>query len=315
MPRPFLTIGIPTYNRFESVRSRVREYVDHGFGPEISLMVVDNASSDASYQRLREEFEGSGVALFENSENVGYGGNFIRLFELVESDYLMIVSDEDQIVAKGIEAAVAYCRANRPAFVSPQADVRGNAMYRGRDVSRLVEPHEFKQSAFYLSGLTFAIPALRDDVVEIGALMQSNSAAAIYPQVLVAAAATARREAHFLAERMTVQVDHHPTSITERAGGIYNMVTGRWLQSVGYEQFFADRLTRALPNEQERYRVMRDSVRAEALETLLIAMRREQPELADAVELSMTRHVRRHRPAARLLRAFRSAVARLRGRR
>lgn len=196
----------------------MREYVQHGFGSDISLTEVDNASLDGSYGRLVEEFGGSDVALFQNSENVGYGGNVMRLFELAQSEYFMIVSDEDQIVAEGIEAVVTYCRSHRPTFLSPQAHVRGNPIYRGRDTSRSVEPHEFRQSSFYVSGHTFAVPALHDDVIEIGALLSTNSAAAIYPQVLVAAIATARGEAHFLAERVTMLVDHHATSITERGG-------------------------------------------------------------------------------------------------
>jgi hypothetical protein len=80
-------------------------------------------------------------------------------------------------------------------------------------------------------------------------------------------------------------------------------VPGRWNQALGFEDFFEKRIAGADATTAARYRAMRDRVRGELFGVLMIAMRRESPELAAAVRRSVS-------TPARLRQALSAVLAR-----
>jgi glycosyltransferase involved in cell wall biosynthesis len=286
MADPFLTIGIPTYNRADAVSARVSELLEGGLPDDVEILVIDNASTDGTAELLRTTFSAGSIRVLSNATNLGYGGNFFRLFAEARSEYLLVVSDEDRVELGALRELIRFCRDRRPGFVSPRAHVHGNPSYRGSARTRPVSPTEFKNASFYVSGLTFALDRAVADTRELEPQLGTNSAVSIYPQVLLAALATARGDATYLDQIVTTHMEHRPTNITELTGGIYNRVTGRWTQALGFESFFEERLASADPAVAPRYRAMRDRVRGELFDVLMVAMRRENPELAAAVRRS-----------------------------
>lgn len=299
----FLTIGIPTFNRADAVAARVGDLLSQGLPDDVEILVIDNASTDDTVERLRSV---SGpLRVMSNAENLGYGGNFLRLFDEARSDYLLVVSDEDQVDVGALRDLIAFCREHRPGFVSPRASVHGNDSYRGSQRTEQIAAERFKDASFYVSGLTFALDRAGADARELQPQLTENSAVAIYPQVLLAALAAARGDAMFFERVVTRHMEHRPTTIVERAGGIYNRVPGRWNQALGFEAFFERRLADADADATTagRYRAMRDRVRGELFGVLMIAMRRESPELAAAVRRSVS-------TPARLRQALSAVLAR-----
>jgi len=288
VPDQFLTIGIPTYNRSDSVAARVSDLLADGLPDEVGILVIDNASTDGTAELLRTSFPDAPLRVLSNATNLGFGGNFLRLFREARSEYLLVVSDEDRVEAEPLRHLIQYCRDHRPGFVSPRAHVHENGSYRGVDRTQPVPPNAFKDASFYLSGLTFALDRTAPDARELEPQLATNSAVAIYPQVLLAALATGRGDAVFFDQVVTLHMEHRPTNIVELAGGIYNQVPGRWAQAVGFESFFEERLASADPETAIRYRVMRDRLRRDFFHGLMIAMRRDNPELAAAVFRSVS---------------------------
>jgi glycosyltransferase involved in cell wall biosynthesis len=286
VPEVFLTIGIPTYNRADAVSARVADLLEAGLPDDVEILVIDNASPDGTADLLRSTFTGAPMRVLSNATNLGFGGNFFRLFTEARSDYLLLVSDEDRVELGPLRELMQFCRDRRPGFVSPRADVHGNPSYRGTTRTRPVSPQEFKDASFYLSGLAFALDRAVADAQTLEPQLGTNSAVAVYPQVLLSALATARGDAMYFDRVVTTHMEHRPTNITELTGGIYNRVTGRWTQALGFESFFEERLASADPAVALRYRAMRDRVRSELFDVLMVAMRRENPELAAAVRRS-----------------------------
>ena len=92
-----LTIVCPTYNRGHRALETVR-----AIAPKLphrtSVMVLDNASV-----KFPEEYEQIGIMADKsdqlnyqrNDENLLFEGNFLKAFEVVNTNYLMFLSDED----------------------------------------------------------------------------------------------------------------------------------------------------------------------------------------------------------------------------
>lgn len=273
------TIGIPTYNRVDTVARRVQEIQDLSLGGSFETLVIDNNSTDGTYELLSTKFAGPGIRVLKNDSNLGYVGNVFRLIDEVHSDYLILLSDEDRIEKAGLEALVEFCETTKPAMVSPRAKVGTNDAYRGRSNTREIEPAEFESSAFYVSGLTFSTDVAKALSPTVRALSGSNSAANIYPQVMIAALAIARGNCYFLDAIVSTQLEELDTHIADSSGGTYFSAAARWNQFVGYEEFFAMDHTSQLGEAESRLEAMREFKRRGLLKILLSAAVREVPAL------------------------------------
>jgi glycosyltransferase involved in cell wall biosynthesis len=233
-----LTIGIPTFNRRETVARRVREFIESDSLEGVELLVVDNASTDGTYEALVGEFPQADVRILRNQTNLGFAGNFLRIIEETRTDYLTMLSDEDRLNFGSLAELLAFCADRSPRMVSPRAQVGSNECYRGRNTTRLIEPSEFEVAAFYVSGLTFHVPAAREYGSIVAPLLGPNSAANIYPQVMVSSLAVAAGESYFLDALISTQLEQLETHIAEADGSAYFSIPARWAQFVGYEEFF-----------------------------------------------------------------------------
>lgn len=281
---PVLTVGIPTFNRRDAVARRLDELIAADLPPSIDLLVIDNASPDNTASFLLERFSGSGVRILSNKENVGYAGNVFRLFDEAGAPYLMIDSDEDRIDVKGLVALAQFCAQNGPTFVSPIAQVGANELYRGRARTRLIEATEFESASFYVSGLTYDVGFVRRHLGAVRALVPSNSAVTVYPQVALTALCVAAGQSWFFDQTVTRQVESHETAIVDPRGGHYGTVAGRWSGFLGFEEFFAEAISLAQRDQQSALTDMRQTLRSGIPALLLGAAAIEVPALRSSVD-------------------------------
>lgn len=93
-------IVICNYNKADYIVNCIRSVLESSI-QNFDVYVVDNASTDASVERIREEF-GTQVTLLVNSENKGGSGGFnTGLREVLKQDYqYLVLFDNDIIVDK-----------------------------------------------------------------------------------------------------------------------------------------------------------------------------------------------------------------------
>lgn len=274
------TIAIPTYNRADTVSRRVEEFLALKLPSDVRLLVVDNHSPDGTYDRLMSRFDNGSVRILTNERNLGFAGNFFRLIEEADSEYVIILSDEDRLHAEGFGALMEFCRRVSPNMVSPRAQAGQNPLYRGRAVTREIGPAEFESASFYLSGVTYASRAAKEVATVVSALVPDNSAATVYPQVLVTALLVARGDSYFLDALVSSQAEVRETMITDTSGAKYNGVEGRWAQFTSFEDFFAmDHSAIVGRSGVPRLEAMRAQTRKGVLGLLIDAAIREAPAL------------------------------------
>jgi glycosyltransferase involved in cell wall biosynthesis len=92
-----LTITIPTYNRSEALSKTVRQLLPQ-LTQECNLVIVDNASETPAIVVLGElllAWPDVNIQIHRNRYNVGMCGNFMRCFELCDTEWLWILGDDE----------------------------------------------------------------------------------------------------------------------------------------------------------------------------------------------------------------------------
>lgn len=94
---PSVTIGIPTFNRPETLRTALETAISQDYA-SLKIIVSDNASGPAT-QEVVVEFVARDprVSYVRHVENIGANANFLSLLDAAESDYFMWLGDDDAL--------------------------------------------------------------------------------------------------------------------------------------------------------------------------------------------------------------------------
>ncbi len=93
LPEPAITIGIPVWNRETLVRKSVESALRQP-GDDIEILVVDNASTDRTWDVLCS-YHDPRLRLVRNDRNVGLFGNFNRCIRLARGRYVVTLCSDD----------------------------------------------------------------------------------------------------------------------------------------------------------------------------------------------------------------------------
>lgn len=100
---PLLTIAIPTYNRSDSLEQIICQ-LSKEKNQSFRILISDDNSSDNTtvmvkkYQKIM-----SNLFYAKNKTNLGFSGNIIRIYELVKTQYLWFLSDDETVLAGAID--------------------------------------------------------------------------------------------------------------------------------------------------------------------------------------------------------------------
>jgi GT2 family glycosyltransferase len=96
-----VSLVIPTYNTCEVVIDCVNSILENIVGLQCEVIVVDDASSDGTYDRLKELFPK--IRIIHNSVSLGYGGAANRGMKIARGRYVA-VSNSDILLREGAAA-------------------------------------------------------------------------------------------------------------------------------------------------------------------------------------------------------------------
>jgi glycosyltransferase involved in cell wall biosynthesis len=99
-----LTVGIPTFNRSGWLRQTIESVLAQSF-TGFRLIVSDNASEDDTPDVVRS-YGDERIDYVRSESNVGVAGNLNRLVQLADTEFLVIVPDDDVLYPGHLVAAV-----------------------------------------------------------------------------------------------------------------------------------------------------------------------------------------------------------------
>lgn len=118
----FLSICIPTFNRAEIVYRTVKKCLEYN-SDKIEVVVSDNCSDDNT-EELLMKIDDKRFKYFKNKYNNGFN-NLVSVLTYACGDYLLLTSDEDEIVLENLEKLIDVLNTEKPAILL------GGALYNG----------------------------------------------------------------------------------------------------------------------------------------------------------------------------------------
>lgn len=103
---PLVSVVIPSYNHKRFVGQAV-ESVRAQTYPDVEIVVVDDGSSDGSFEFLRETF-GDALAVLRRHENRGAHATINDAIGSARGDWIAILNSDDLYASKRIERLVAF---------------------------------------------------------------------------------------------------------------------------------------------------------------------------------------------------------------
>lgn len=276
-----LTIAFPTFNRSNSIAKRLTDLFAKQLPSEVSVLVLDNDSSDDTWMRLWD-FQGDHPQLTveRNRQNIGFAGSFFELFRRSSSEFLMVVSDEDTVAHAELQEYCKFLARCDASVVSPVADNFGN--YRGRKRAGLIRPEDFREASNYISGCTFSVARAMEVLPKIEAVVSSNEMAALYPQVLLTGELLIESHGVWYPRVLTSKSEELETVIRDLGGSRYTGLSSRSQQAVDLFEFFS--YARNDPAKDLRGRQVRAAVGKNFVHILRNSLRLEDEELFRSFE-------------------------------
>jgi glycosyltransferase involved in cell wall biosynthesis len=111
---PLVSVGIPAYNRPESLERAVRSVLDQTH-QRLEVVISDDASTDLDVAQVARRLsqDDSRVRYVRQPSNLGHDRNYQRVLELAEGSYFMWLSDDDWLDPAYVERCLAALRTDR----------------------------------------------------------------------------------------------------------------------------------------------------------------------------------------------------------
>ena len=105
---PKVSVLIPTYNRAKIIMETLNSAVNQTY-KNIEIIVVDNKSTDNTYEILKEFAKlHPNVKVYQNEENIGPVRNWRRCLDYATGEYVKILWSDDLIAPTFIEKTLPY---------------------------------------------------------------------------------------------------------------------------------------------------------------------------------------------------------------
>lgn len=284
--KKFLTIGIPTYNRRKAVVSNVRYMTEAKLPESVGVIIQDNCSDDGTYESLLAQTKGaSNFRVVKNERNVGFQGNVYKLFEGCDTEYLMIMSDEDSVVLENLSEYLEFLRNELPALANP---LKNTSLTSKMNLdSKVVKQEKKIECGQYhtfniLSGCTFNVSVAKEYIEYLKSNFEDNTFVFYYPHVAIASmvlrdGGKAIAFGRLLSDKK-FQLD---TQIVSTENEKFYFVSPRWNQIKGLYDFFEE-----LKNEEDvrsikylRLNIMQEAGCMRAFELFRKGLAFEKPDL------------------------------------
>jgi glycosyltransferase involved in cell wall biosynthesis len=113
-----LTIYIPTYNRKKEVLLLLNEIISSDLMHVVKIFVADDGSDDGTYEKLISKYSEEKITIIRHSPNVGISAGYLHFIELCDTDYFMIMADDDTIREEGVMDLISFLKDEKPYCVS-----------------------------------------------------------------------------------------------------------------------------------------------------------------------------------------------------
>lgn len=183
-----VTIGFGTYNRASTAASTAALLLGAHERSGLQILVVDDASTDETPQLFDElkACHGSLLTVIRHQRRQGFAGALATLLRRSESRWLVLGSDDDEILSHSLYRLEELLVEYEPDVLIPSFDDGPSGLIRRKPTGTRVVPEKVWGTLGHAPGIVFNVPAARQHVTALESLLEcGNNFAAVYPQVII----------------------------------------------------------------------------------------------------------------------------------
>ncbi|UZX54513.1 glycosyltransferase [Yersinia ruckeri] len=121
MSKSNLTIAIPTYNRVDKLKKQIDRLLPQMNEFDV-LLISDNATPGFSSLDL-DYFNDNRLFFCQNNENIGITANIVKCFEKTSTDWMWLLSDDDEVLPDALDIIRRYISDDKCDFVNFTTDL------------------------------------------------------------------------------------------------------------------------------------------------------------------------------------------------
>lgn len=246
--QPTITIGIPTYNRPRQLARLLGQLVDtKKISSWLQVLVLDDSGKQEGHTAFNQNFRDNPFArLATNPENMGYPRSLIRLIEECETEYLLLLADDDHIQVSAFDSLRGFLGSDAPDFVSTPWLRRTGRRYRlasDRNRTGDIHPRYAMEAAGHAPGLILRTEAVLPHIPKLRERLQAEcSIAATYPQIILLCEllTIGARCVHFT-QPLVREGDRCTSEIRDQQGEHYTSLPSRIQQLASMDRYLMDK--------------------------------------------------------------------------
>jgi len=183
-----VTICIATFNRSSRVSQLIQELLEYDLNDKIEILVIDDGSSDNTFEIISEFSKFKNVSVFRNEENLGWARTMMRYFNLCKTEFLIELPDDDILFKDGIEDLLLVLENINPDFLCTKWIDIERTLYprRGSDICKEISLKKVRAKTGHSPGCVYRASLIKNaEPIIMKRLEKGCAAADFYPQVML----------------------------------------------------------------------------------------------------------------------------------
>ncbi|QQS43492.1 glycosyltransferase family 2 protein [Candidatus Roizmanbacteria bacterium] len=116
---PRITVIILHYNEFALTKKCIQSVVKTRY-PHFDILVVDNASTNDSSDKLKEYCTNKQISYIRSEKNLFYTGGFNLGAKHAKGEYIIFLNNDTEVDPDWISELIQCCEGNNKVFIQPQ---------------------------------------------------------------------------------------------------------------------------------------------------------------------------------------------------
>lgn len=187
-----LTVCIPTFNRADRVAMLIQELYDFDLNDRINILIIDDGSSDDTFQKISKFQSYDNISIFQNNKNLGRSKTILKYFSLCETEFLVELADDDMLykdgLLEGLQLLTSINSELEPDFICTRWIDANGLEYPGRGNNSLQEISlsNVRVKTNHSTGCIFRSSLAKNaESIILQRLEEKCPAAFLYPQVII----------------------------------------------------------------------------------------------------------------------------------
>ncbi len=241
-----LSICYPSYNRGSLAYEKIEELLSAPECNDVRIIISNNGSTENTegYERIAT-IQDPRLKYYQSPENRNYWGNIHQVIKMADTQFCMIVSDEDHVITKNLPYYLEFLEHHKHDL----AFMKAAGQQYNFEKSAYYPPGKAALGAFYMagnyvSGIIYNREIITDDVLDCNEktyIADNNIAYIYYPHMMLDA--YAMLHGAFASSNLQL-IDEGPASVGKDVvrdlTQTYSSVDSRIMQMLGFEKQIAN---------------------------------------------------------------------------